>query len=324
MKQALLFIAILSLSACSTYKNVGLKVEHPAVIDLKPEVKKVTFVNRTIPKKGNTQIGSVIEAVVSGESIMADRLGAKSALDGMQLALTQSDRLLPVGGIVDMTTTTVLTAPPAFTWDVIDSLCKANGSDMIVACEFFDSDQVGTVGGLPMPNVPTDGSASVRAYFRVYDNLNKTIVDEQMMRYRAGGGGGTIVLRGANNIERKAYGTGYNYGRMLVPFFNFEKRDLYHAGSRSMRSASKLARSGNWEAAKSMWLEMEGSGSRRKASRAAFNLALENEVRDDLDQAMLYAERAFSMKPKSAIARYMRILTIRIDEQDRLKKQKGK
>ena len=322
MKISILLITTILLGSCSTYKTVGIKVEHPAVIDLQPAVQRITLVNRTIPAKGSTTVGSILEGVISGESIMADRLGAKAALNGMQLALTQGDRLLPVGGIVDMKTNTILTTPPALTWTVIDSLCKANGSDMIVACEYFDSDQTGTIGGANLPNTPNQGSATVRAYFRVYDNINKVIVDEQMMRYRAGGGGGTLVLQGANNVERRAYGTGYEYGRMLVPYTNFEKRDIYHSGSKNLRAASKLARANNWTTAENMW-QIGESGNRREAYRSAYNLAVASEMSGNLEQAMQFAEKAFSMKPKSRIAQYMRVLTIRMDEQPRLERQKA-
>lgn len=323
MKIVLLLTSLLVLASCSTYKNVGLSVEHPAVIDLRPEVKRVTFVNRTIPESNKTTAGNVLDGIFSGESIMADRLGAKSALNGMQFALSQTNRLQVVGSIVDMKTNTVISAPLAFSWQVIDSLCQANGSDMIVACEFFDSDQIGTIGGIPSPNAPSSGAANVRAYFRVYDNINKIIVDEQMMRYNAGGGGGTFVLQGANNIERRAYGTGYAYGRMLVPFTNFERRNIFHAGSKNMRIASRLARAGNWSGAEAMWMDMENSGKRRQAYRSAFNRAVAAEVAGDLNAAMTFAEKAFSMKPKSSIAQYMRVLSIRMDEQIRLTRQKA-
>ena len=253
---------------------------------------------------------------------MADRLGAKAALNGMQFALTQGDRLLPVGGIVDMKTNTIINTPPALTWAVIDSLCIANGSDMIVACEFFDSDQAGTIGGANLPNTPNQGSATVRAYYRVYDNINKVIVDERMMRYLAGGGGGTLVLQGANIVERRAYETGYEYGRMIVPYTNFEKRDIYHSGSKNLRAASNLARANNWTAAENMWRTGE-TGKRREAYRSAYNLAVASEMSGNLQQAMQFAEKAFSMKPKSRIAQYMRVLTIRMDEQPRLERQKA-
>lgn len=322
MKLSILLIITLILGSCSTYKTVGIKVEHPAVIELRPEVKRVTLVNRTIPAKGATTVGSVLEGLISGESIMADRLGAKAALNGMQFALAQGDRLLPVGGIVDMKTNTIINTPPALTWAVIDSLCIANGSDMIVACEFFDSDQAGTIGGANLPNTPNQGSATVRAYYRVYDNINKVIVDERMMRYLAGGGGGTLVLQGANIVERRAYETGYEYGRMIVPYTNFEKRDIYHSGSKNLRAASNLARANNWTAAENMWRTGE-TGKRREAYRSAYNLAVASEMSGNLQQAMQFAEKAFSMKPKSRIAQYMRVLTIRMDEQPRLERQKA-
>jgi hypothetical protein len=323
MTKHILFLSIFALASCSTYKSVGLSVEHPAVIDLRPEVKRVTFVNRTIPESSKTTAGNVVEAIFSGESIMADRLGAKSALNGMQFALSQTNRLQVVGSIVDMKTNTVIQAPTAFTWAVIDSLCQANGSNMIVACEFFDSDQIGTIGGIPATNAPSSGAANVRAYFRVYDNINRLIVDEQMMRYNAGGGGGTMVLQGANNIERRAYGTGYAYGRMLVPFTNFERRNIYHAGSKDMRSASKLARAGNWLAAENIWADLENSGKRRQAYRAAFNRAVAAEAAGNLSQALSFAEKAFSMKPNTSISKYMRVLSIRMEEQVRLARQKA-
>ncbi len=322
MKLSILLIITLILGSCSTYKTVGIKVEHPAVIELRPEIKRVTLVNRTIPAKGATTVGSVLEGLISGESIMADRLGAKAALNGMQFALTQGDRLLPVGGIVDMKTNTIINTPPALTWAVIDSLCIANGSDMIVACEFFDSDQAGTIGGVNLPNTPNQGSATVRAYYRVYDNINKVIVDEQMMRYLAGGGGGTLVLQGTNIVERRAYETGYEYGRMIVPYTTFEKRDIYHSGSKNLRAASNLARANNWTAAENMWRTGE-TGKRREAYRSAYNLAVVSEMSGNLQQAMQFAEKVFSMKPKSRIAQYMRVLTIRMDEQPRLERQKA-
>lgn len=322
MKTLLILFSFFAVTACSTYKNIGLTVEHAAAIDLHPQVRTAMMVNRTIPENIQTTVGNVLEGIFSGESIMADRLGAKSALNGIVFALSQTNRLRTVGGIVDMKTNTVISAPLAFSWEVIDSLCSANGADMVVACEFFDSDQVGTVGGLPVPNTPNTGNSTVRAYFRVYDNINKQIIDEQMMFYHVGGGGGALVLQGANNVERRAYGTGYQYGRMLVPYTNFERRELFFSGSRQMRMATKTARAGNWTTATNLWNELQNSGKRRLTYRAIYNLAVAAEVAGNLDLARSHAERAFGIKPKTHIARYMQIINFRIEEQDRLARQK--
>jgi hypothetical protein len=65
----------------------------PAQITIPNHIKKIGIINRSVTDRQNqNQIINVIEGILTGESIGADRIGSEESLMGVKDALLQTDR----------------------------------------------------------------------------------------------------------------------------------------------------------------------------------------------------------------------------------------
>lgn len=187
----LLFTLLLAgLSSCKT-RSVYTNVLIPAEINVPQHIQTVGILNRSLPAKGEGW-SNFLEGFITGESIMADREGSYNTCKGLAFKVNTNPRfkaLLMEGE--DMRGTGTKEFPIPLTWDEVDALCKKYNCDAIVALETFDSDirlKTGsrvverTVDGrtVNVTEYLADLSIRVNAGWRLYDNKNKQIIDQQV------------------------------------------------------------------------------------------------------------------------------------------------
>ena len=83
-------VVVFGLSSCVT-SNISLKVQRPADITVSKEIQNIVIINRTRPSKENLA-GNIIEGLISGEGIGADRKGAEYCVEGLSNMLVNSER----------------------------------------------------------------------------------------------------------------------------------------------------------------------------------------------------------------------------------------
>lgn len=81
----------------------------------------------------------------------------------------------------------------------------------------------------------------------------------------------------------------------LLPTWQTVERYLYASGSIEMRDAAVYVRENSWDDALKLWLVANEKKSDKLKMRSALNIALYYEIKDDLDQAMLWAQKALEM-----------------------------
>ena len=288
-------IAILALvlfQSCmqTTYVNV----RHAAQISLPADLDSVLIINKTKVLKGKgNQVLNVLEGLVTGEPILGDKYGSKSAVKNMQKLVVESDRMDLIHNEIINLRLEDMSGDTPIKSDIIDSICEEYGADGLIALELFDSD-----------SYYSSNSAEVKTQWRVYYPNERKIIDEFIIYSGANDYRFSSLVPAAYSSISKAgaYGAELYFNR-IVPYFTRGARYYYTKGSHEMKAAKKSVKLGNWDQAIYYWeVETESQTNQKNEGKAAYNLALAYEIKEDFDKALEWidvSEAAGNMKASS-------------------------
>lgn len=241
----------------------------------------------------------------------------------------------------------VLNSSPAFSQTSFSnySVYRKDTSNMILPLPWTQlknlseiNDSAGLILSLDYMNVkPTAGSytlwqGSVNAYhgyiyvpvycyWRIYDITNQKIANyflhrdtlvweaddwrevkpgDQLPGYFA-----AVAYSGADAAEK--------FAAQIAPFWENSTRILYNSGSKQMVEAEKLALKGDWRGAAEIWQQVIKKGGKALPSRAAFNMALANEMLGNFNVSLEWLMQAKHLNPNlEGLNDYMEIINYRI------------
>lgn len=293
------------------------------------EIKNIVLLNRTaVPKDSKT--GNVLEGILTGEMVGADKRGAEVCVQGIRQGLSESLNYKTIQQInIPFYGAKNGGFPDPLPWKMVDSLCKQYNTDALIALEYFDSDG-GVSLGLTNPNVPVNygtrtNNVSVKTFWRYYDAKKQAVIDNYDFKTLSGNGG----YKSPNipyNVSRKYEATkdagfwaGMEYAYRVSEQVISEGRVCYRGGNPNMRRAARLASVGDWQSAANIWSEEAERSSKRKIrARALNNLALYNERLGNLEAAVELATRAVGERYYSSTGALINRLKVRINDRQRL------
>ena len=296
----------------SCMETTYLNVRHAAQISIPADLDSVLVINKTKVEKGKgNQVLNVLEGLVTGEPILGDKYGSKSAVKNMQKLVIESDRMdLIHNDIINLGLKDISGDTPIKS-DIIDSICGEYGADGLIALELFDSD-----------SYYSSNSAEVRTQWRVYYPNERKIIDEFIVYSGANDHSFSSFVPAAYSSISKAgaYGAQLYFNR-IVPSFTREVRYYYTKGSYEMKAAKKSARKGDWDQAIYYWeVETESQTNEKIRGKAAYNLALAYEIKDDFDKALEWIDVSVAAGNMKAIS-YKAILYNRKSEMTLIEEQ---
>ena len=340
----ILAVVVVLSSSCSSTSGISMEVLIPAQINLPKHIKKVAVINRSLPAKGEW-VSNVLEGFISGESIKADKDASNNCVQSLVNQLNSSPLLTAV-----LVTGTKLKGtgtrewPVAFAWTTVDSICKATGSDALIALETFDSDIKFNTGknqvktkindkDTTVIEFFTDLKVNVNAGWRIYDNLNKTEVDQNsFMDEKGWSTKGNTPDEAMKKLPAKRDAingaglyAGAQYGVRISPTWVNVHRSYFTKGKKQdgFKQAKKFVKIQKWDDAKNIWTNITKTENSKNVGRAYYNLAVASEVDGDLETAYANAKKAFEVYGNKPARMYMNILNIRIKDQEKLKEQLG-
>ncbi len=93
--------------------------------------------------------------------------------------------------------------------------------------------------------------------------------------------------------QEASFAAALSLNRLLVPNWMPASRLYFDGGGVEMRDGAVSAREGDWTRAKALWEKAwQGTSSRKKQLKAAFNLALASEMLGDMEAAWQWIEKA--------------------------------
>lgn len=116
-------------------------------------------------------------------------------------------------------------------------------------------------------------------------------------------------------ISDLAYQAGQNEAYHIFPVWDNVQR-IYFVNNvdQRMKEAETLAKQNKWMDAAMIWHEIALSKNRKKASKAAFNMALVSEINDKLDLAESWLKRSLELEDDPITRNYLEIIKERQSE----------
>ncbi len=348
MKKNYIIIAFLSillffgLSACKT-KSLSVKVLKPADIYISSKINTLAVVNRSLPVKGGgNRVVNVLEGLLSGEEIFADRHGSEKCIMGVADGLSNSPRFsvtVPTGMDDIRGTGTAQFAEP-LEWNLVEQICKDYSADALILLETFDSNSSKKFG-VKQKKETIDGKEvfynehiasidiAVNTGWRIYYPAEHKIVDQNVFTDHKG-----WDHKGRNKkeadaglpdqsrmIEDAGYFAGNQYAHRISPMWIWVSRKYFVKGNDDFKDAKYKVQAKQWEDAAAIWKKYVNDVDIKVAGYACYNMALASEVFGEFDIALDWAQRAYSEYRLKAARDYINTIERRIRDAEALKRQ---
>lgn len=316
MKYFYLFLLSLPLlSSCKPMGRLYSTVSNPPILQMPEHIKKIGIVNRSLPldNKGN-KIWSNLEAIISGEGINEDRNGSFAAMSGAELQFNMDtivkasqlkEVLLPGqgGGRIN----------PPLDFDIVDTICSINEFDALLVLEGFDTDQrnsqtayalreaanMAITGNVNLNSAPPSWTeVLVKMTWRLYDNHQKVILDEAYLSDYFGTNKNRYDIADfakRDGIQFSSYIGGRTYVSRLYPSWIRVYRDFFRRRGPELKMAARMMDVGDMQGARKAWEAMTLHQRRKVAGRACYNTAVGYELAGDLEVALEWCQKSYTI-----------------------------
>ncbi|MBN2892553.1 MAG: tetratricopeptide repeat protein [Bacteroidales bacterium] len=332
------FLVPILLFGCAT-NDLTIGVTEPAPITIPGNVKKVGVVNRT---KTNSSIPKEIDEILTLEMLTIDSTAALKAINGLSDELQKNERFTEVKNLHPM-----LLENQKRDWfsanltkNEVVKVCSDNNLDAIFVLEYFDTDTRVDYKAIPVKKmvlgvevdvVETEATVNtaIKLGWRIYDANGVNLYDEfPLSRGVVSNGRGINPLKAISAVvgqkdlvENTSYTMGKNYALDLLPVYHRVSRIYYVKGTDNFKIGKRLARAGKWDDAASYWEKEVNNPKAKIAGRAYFNMAIINEINGDIDAAMDWAEKSYTLFNNKKALRYLNVLKARKIRMQELERQ---
>lgn len=308
----------IALSSCAPYKVLEIQTLKPSEFSLPKKILNPVIVAglyKGIEGVEESMAQAALDSVTSLEAVLtlAETLNQTPLFE---------DHDIPV--VINYRTDTSREIVP-YNWDVIDSIAQSNQADLVISLEYlkvtpytdsysyWDGSLTAYYGFL---------TCRTYAYWRTYDVASRKITAMYLHR-------DTVTWEQYDYAPIKigqqlpglfsaasycGYETGLKYGSKIAPTWMDEQRIYYVKGSKSLKSTSELVENGQWLDAATQWQSIIQSNPKKLKlnAKAAFNMALANEMMGNFVMAEEWLAMAEEYYPLSEIDWYKRIIQYRI------------
>lgn len=318
----LLLISAALFSGCSKYGSVSIQCTTPPTVTLPANIHTIVVTNRSLTLNKDR---SIVESVLSGEVAGSDKYASDKCLNGVydrinawkqnnnywnkyidssiSIVIPANTRLLGTG---------TRETPQLLDWKIVKELCDATKADALLVLETFDSNsdivlnavvkEVNAVlqtGTTATPTPPQQIKMNVHSFWRMYDPVNKKIIDQDQLTnvLTFNGQGARFAIPPPDALPQTAYAAGEQYIERFLPGYYYVTRQLYKKGKGAQKQKFEMAfrRSAvaNWAGASEIWLELANNSKGENAGRACLNLAVAYEVLGQYDKALMWARKSY-------------------------------
>lgn len=331
-------LILLLLTSCNPTTQI--QVLQPAAFTIPDHIETIVTINRSVPPK---KFWNTIEGAITGENIGQDKEGARNALSALTNVLTQTPRFIVKQSGIEMDGSGSFKLPQPLFWDEVNRLCNQYQADALVALEAYDTDVVQNCNPVETKSKDKEGntvietrydahlSTDVKLAWRMYDPQKQQIIDEFMVaegldwEESAGTHDGAIDLLPHRQltVNETSQAAGSAYGMRIAPVWINVERTYFkdHKKTPQMANANRFAKIGKWKTAAAQWQVLVNSSDQKLAGKAAYNMAVANEVEGKLSSALEWAEKSYTQFGNKKAKSYINILNQRIREQERVNQQ---
>ena len=334
-------VSMLFLGSCAT-SSIGVQVLIPADITVPQHIQKVAVINRSLPAK-EQRAWNIIEGLLTGEPLFADREGSGHCISGLANGLNSGPRFSAgVLSHVDLRGTGTREFPVPLSWEEVDALCKSNNADALVVLETFDSHiakrqytqqrkEKRDNEEITVTDFVSELKVNINAGWRIYDNQNKRLVDQKsFMDTRIFTGKGNNPEKAEANlpeirwaINQAGIYAGDMFSRRISPSWRNESRIYYIRKGDDFKKARRFVQHNDWDRAIELWQPLTTNSEKKIGGRACFNMGIACEMRGEFEIALEWMKKAYYDYNIKEASRYINILNRRIIQRQRLDEQLG-
>ena len=318
------FCGIVSLISCETTSIVPIRVYDPSEVNLPDSTYHITLVNRLYLPTGYERNNI--------DSLEINNIARKSLFKGVEDVLYSS-------GLIDTVTIVQKTIEDknilnfdielkSMNWDTIEAISAKNKSDVVISLDGLNIELVYSTASAY--SFGKDHSALfyrvgklnvyLSALFRVYDPEKKQLIEKyhysDTIFWESEGNSLHSALRNLplkkSAASEAAYWSGLYYAERFVSQWEEVDRFYFIRGHPELREAAILAKEEKWLDAAKIWNVLAYGPDTKIASRAALNMALVSEMYDNLEVALNWAQKSYSLNKKESVEQYLKVLKERI------------
>lgn len=348
MKRLLILFAaslITLFTSCTHRARVSMDVMRPADITLSSKIEGFLLLDRSQLDKKN-KLG-LLEGILTGELPEEDKAAVQRALSQLNSTFQSSPRFHATIAQERLEGNSLTAAFPAqIEWKEIERLCKKYNTEAVLAIELFDTDFIITKGkrktkktvgeGDNKREVEVDefyakGVANVTMGIRVYDAINKKVIDEQFFKRtntweeaansKAEALAKLIMKGDASSRLSAQIADQYAYRIAPLPVRISRSYFRKHKKAPSIEVGARMAQVNRWEDALTEWEQGVNYADMKRAGYLRFNTAVAHEVLGDLDAAIQSAQDAYIKYGNKDAQGYVRTLERRRTDEARLEEQ---
>ena len=325
------FCGIVSLNSCITTSIVPIRVYDPPEVKFPDSTCHITLVNRLNFPTANESNNNLKKNRI--DSLVINNIAHQKLFEGIKDALYSSE-LIDTVTIVQKTREVKnslnfdIELKP-MNWDTIGAISDRNRFDVLISLDGFIvkhfhsiKTAFGIMGGDNNALYYRIGKleVSLSALFRIYDPDRKQLMEEynysDTIFWESTGLTIFTALRNLPSeyaaIYEAAYWAGFYYGERLIPQWEEVDRFYFIRGHPDLIEAAILAKEEKWLEAAEIWKVLAYGPDTKIASRAALNMALVSEMYDNLDAALNWAKKSYSLNKKESVEQYQKVLLERI------------
>lgn len=319
-----LLFSTLTLSSCVQYKFINIQVLKPSKFSVTKDFVQpviVAGIHKGVQGSPESLAQAALDSLAALEAcmVLAENLAESPWFQGLNLPVKQYYR--------DDSSHLILPYP----WEKVESMAASENADLVISLEyikvtpqsdaypFWDGATRAYYGYLSM---------NVYAYWRVYNLYDRKVMADYLHRdtlvwektdyYRIRVGDQLPGFFSAASYS--GYVVGSEYAKKIAPSWMDDQRLYFFKGPKQMAKAAEFVSSNQWLEAASQWQAvLQNPKPRSKdAAKAAFNMALANEMLGKFDIALEWLNKSDQYFPLPETEWYRRIIQHRIKLMERL------
>ncbi|HBI81156.1 MAG TPA: hypothetical protein DDY04_04240 [Bacteroidales bacterium] len=323
-KNIKLLLLLILFNSCISYKYIDIEFFDPPQKQLAIQGDKVLVLENFHLRDTSTPVRKLdwtLDSIASNEAVDALLSLLETSPWFSGLSFTKH--------VVNRNDTSKVILP--LTWQNLDSLNSKYGSEVIISLEYLKvrpyQDSYSYWQG-QFKEFYGYIQVSIYAYWRIYNVGTKTIelghlqTDTLMWENTD-----WIDVLPGNQLpgvfEACAFAgadAGEQFANLIAPQWQSDSRTIFVPNTNAgMKKAYQLAMLGNWLDAASIWQKLSSASDKRLAAKAAFNMALANEMMGKFDVAIEWLNIAKSKYPQLKFLNdYGQVLQYRFDSNQSL------
>ncbi len=342
MRSTAFLLLICLFTACSQMRYIGIETYNPAEITYPENVRKILIVNNAVPQPEDSGYEYKIAGIIQDTAKAKADSAIVYACKALGTAIFETDFFNDVLLFHENTR-----KDDAFLTDVkltqeqVQALCKETGADAVISFDrlLFDMDKVvaGSSYNYLIGMIDIRIRGVLRSYLPERNTPQATVLLSDSIFWAEQAGDmkilDLILPTPDNALQTAGEFIGNKSYSIFVPHWNRETRWYYTGSGARWKEASAYASNEKWENAAGRWQYIyDNSTGWKDKARAASNLALYYELKEDLSTALEWVSKSYEFYKNNAGDNnkytsyqkvYQDVLTERIQADQKLNLQFG-